>query len=286
MKVAHVILAHKDPAQLKRLLLRLYHSDSLVFVHLDKKSNADDFGEVVALPNVHFVKKRIAVNWGGFSQVEAVVNSFKEITDILPNADYINLLSGQDYPIKSIDNFHDFLWRNQGRAFMEFLPADHDWVIAAKERFNKYHFSDVDFSFKYRIEKLITFLMPERAFPYDFKLIGKSQWFTIDSDCMHYILQFINKKPGIYQKFKYSWGADELVFQSIIYNSPLANKLVNNNLRYIDWSEKQSSPKTLTIADKEKLIQSEAFFARKFDLNVDPKIVEFLDREILLRRQD
>jgi hypothetical protein len=57
--------------------------------------------------------------------------------------------------------------------------------------------------------------------------------------------------------------------------------LINNNLRYIDWSENQSSPKTITVKDKEKLMESNAFFARKFDMNIDADILDFLDNKSL-----
>lgn len=281
MQVAHVILVHKNPEQVKRLILTLCHSDSIIFLHVDKKSRIEDFNEMLIMPNVYFIKRRVAVNWGGFSQIEAVVNSFRELSEVSPNVDYINLLSGQDYPIKSINNFHHFLMRNPGRAFMEFLSFDHPWVIAAKERFNKYHFSDIDFLGKYKIEKFVTNILPKRKFPEEFKLVGKSQWFTIDNECLQYILRFVSRRKGLYRKFKYSWGADELVFQSIIYNSPLAYKMINNNLRYIDWSGNQSSPKTMTILDKEILMESDNYFARKFDINVDVEIMDFLDTEFL-----
>lgn len=281
MQVAHVILAHKNPEQVKRLILSLYHPSSIIFLHVDKKRNIKDFNEILTLPNVCFIKNRVSVNWGGFSQIEAVVNSFKEVAEISPSVNYINVLSGQDYPIKSINSFHHFLMSNPGRVFMEFLAFDDPWVIAAKERFNKYHFSDIDFLGKYKVEKFVTSILPKRMFPEEFKLVGKSQWFTIDNECLQYILQFISRTKGLYRKFKYSWGADELVFQSIIYNSPLAYKMINNNLRYIDWSENQSSPKTITILDKEKLIESDAYFARKFDIDIDEEIVNFLDAEFL-----
>jgi hypothetical protein len=281
MLVAHVILAHKNPLQVRRLILSLTHPESLVILHIDKKIDINQFCKVLALPDVHFVKKRVSVTWGGFSQISAVVNSFKELINIAPDVQYINLLSGQDYPITPIKDFHDFLTDNPGRAYMEFLAFDHPWVIAAGERFNKYHFSDVNFLGKYRLEKLVTRILPKREFPEKFRLVGKSQWFTVDNACVKYILDFVAEKKSLYRKFKYTWGADELVFQSIIYNSPLKEKLINNNLRYIDWSENQSSPKTITVKDKEKLMESNAFFARKFDMNIDADILDFLDNKSL-----
>ena len=53
----------------------------------------------------------------------------------------------------------------------------------------------------------------------------------------------------------------------------------NNNLRLINWSEGLASPKTFTIADADELLRSDKLFARKFNQNVDSKILDLLDNE-------
>jgi hypothetical protein len=53
--------------------------------------------------------------------------------------------------------------------------------------------------------------------------------------------------------------------------------MVNDNLLYIDWSAGTPNPKLLTMDDKDKMVQSGKFFARKFDPKVDEKILDYLD---------
>ena len=53
--------------------------------------------------------------------------------------------------------------------------------------------------------------------------------------------------------------------------------MVNDNLRYIDWSEGKDSPKTLTIADKDAILASPKLYARKFDMAKEPGVLDFLD---------
>ncbi|RZK11368.1 MAG: glycosyl transferase, partial [Flavobacterium sp.] len=267
MQIGHIILAHKDPLQLQRLVKSILNKDSIVIIHLDLKSDMRVFSNISEIPNAYFTKNRLSVNWGGYSQVEAVIRSLDELMKLNPNLEYINLLSGQDYPVQKLSKFHEFLKRNPGRAFMEFLPSDNPWVVNAGERFNKYHLSDHSFFGKFKVERLMNLLLPKRSFPKDFILTGRSQWFTIDSECARYILHVIRCNGKLIRNFKFSWGADELFFQSLIYNSPLKDKLINDNLRYIDWSENQSSPKTLTIIDIEQICHSKSFFARKFDFH-------------------
>ena len=52
-------------------------------------------------------------------------------------------------------------------------------------------------------------------------------------------------------------------------------------MRYIDWSEKNARPKILTMLDKNALISSENFFGRKFDMDIDATILNYLDEQVL-----
>lgn len=281
MLVGHVILAHKDPNQLRRLVLSLQHPEALIMIHLDRKTDIKGFKDLFNRPGIHFVRKRVSVSWGGFSQIKATLNSLEELLVIAPFVKYINLLSGQDYPVRKLSEFHEFLQNNSEGAFMEFLPLNDPWVQKSKDRFNRYHLADFSFFGKFKVERIMDALLPKRAFPKDFYLTGKSQWFTIDSECARYVLNFIKEHKHIYSSFTYSWGSDELFFQSILYNSPLKNRLQNNNLRYIDWSENKSSPKTLTLLDLSKIEDSNCFFARKFDEGIDKAILNHLDENVL-----
>jgi hypothetical protein len=53
--------------------------------------------------------------------------------------------------------------------------------------------------------------------------------------------------------------------------------MVNNDLRYIDWSMGGVSPKTLSIDDAEAILASGKLFARKFDLSKGPELLDLID---------
>jgi hypothetical protein len=55
--------------------------------------------------------------------------------------------------------------------------------------------------------------------------------------------------------------------------------MVNDNLRFIDFSENKSEPKTFTIEDAERLIKSGKLFGRKFNASIDSKILDYLDEQ-------
>jgi hypothetical protein len=91
----------------------------------------------------------------------------------------------------------------------------------------------------------------------------------------------LDKQPSLQRFFKYTWGSDEFVFQTLLYNSEFKKDMVNENYRYIDWSEGKPNPKTLNITDFTLIAESNAFFARKFDQDMDPIILDEIDKRLL-----
>jgi len=66
-------------------------------------------------------------------------------------------------------------------------------------------------------------------------------------------------------------------------NSPFKNQVVNDNLRCITWTDGVANPRILTQADFGLLETSPKFFARKFDVTVNEKILDEIDELILHR---
>jgi hypothetical protein len=79
--------------------------------------------------------------------------------------------------------------------------------------------------------------------------------------------------------FKHVWIPDELFFQTIVMNSPLRDTIVNDDLRYVDWT-RPTAPAILGRQDFDTLRNSGKLFARKFDTTVDREILDLLDQRI------
>lgn len=276
MKVAHLILAHAQPRQLARLINSLQHPDADFYVHLDLKIDKNPFEAIIQGKNIFFVQQRVKVRWGAYSMVQATLNGFEDILASGVAYQYVNLLSGQDYPLQKPAKIHSFLEANYPNLYMEFLSVEEEWKEAIP-RLTRYHLVNFDIPLKYTIEAWMNKILPNRKIPEQMVAVGRSQWFTITLDAVRYIVDYLKKKPKTVRFFKLTWGVDELIFQTILYNSALKTTMVNENLRYIDWSEGKSSPKTLTIADKVLLESSGKFFARKFNAEVDEVILNHLD---------
>jgi hypothetical protein len=279
MRLAHLILVHNNPAQLERLLKKMIYSCSDVYIHVDKKSNLTPFEYLKLLPNVYFIKNRKSVGWGNYSMVEATLISMQEILDTQIEYSHINLLSGQDYLLKRMDEIEAFYFVNPEKSFMAYLSINEEWQDA-KKRLIKYNLGDLSLPFKFAAQIIVNAFLPNRKIPQNLKPYGRSQWITITPACILYVIEFLRKQPAVLNFFKWTWAVDEIIFQTILLNSPLKETIVNDNKRYIKFENNELNPKILTIADADTLMQSGKFFARKFSIQKDSQILDFIDNAL------
>lgn len=290
MNKAYIILVHRQPEQLTRLIDALDDGASTFYVHIDKKTPVHVFEKI--LPRVTLIEPREDGNWGEFGIVQATLNAFKQVIEHQKNFDFISLLSGQDYPIKSNRDIDNFLANNKEKIFTAFLP----FPIATWSggggfgRLNIYHYGNrlnPTFIQKWTgrainfLPNRIKFLRrtPPKYIP---NFYGSSQWFTLPTHAVRYILDFVSQHPTFVTFNKYSLLPDEFFFQTILCNSSdpnIQHNLVNNNLRYIDWSgRKNQSPAIFGKEDLNELLTTDALFARKFDENYDLEIFDLIDK--------
>lgn len=291
MKICHLILAHKNPQQIKRLTKSLAHPSCHIFLCIDKKINDAPFRLLLNnAPNVFFIKNRVKVHWGGQSIIMAIVRALEEIKRSGTSYDFINLISAQDYPIKPIQQLVDFLNAHKKKNFISYITEQDDegkWIENSRARLNRYHFTDFDFKGRYLLQGFMNWLLPPRHHPIFSKFYGGScsTWWILDAECAYFIAQILKKNTRLRRYIKFTWGIDEILFPTLIMNSHFASCTENNNFRYIDWSEGNAHPKILTTADFDALAQSNDFFARKFDTEQDSEILDMIDVRLLNNHQ-
>src|SRR6059058_1117362 len=98
MRIAHLILAHKNPSQLERLIVALQHPSFFFYVHIDEKAGLQQFEYLNKYENVFFIKNRTKIFWAGYGTIQATINGIREILPF--KYDYINVISAQDFPLK------------------------------------------------------------------------------------------------------------------------------------------------------------------------------------------
>ena len=283
MKVAHLIMVHKNPGQIERLIRTLQHEDFDFYLHLDKKANMNEYAYLAQLPHVQFIQKRFWVRWASYRFTEAILQGVREILATNTKYDFINLLSGQDYPIKPVASIHKFLAKHVGFSFLSFEREGSPWWDHAISRIQRYHTTYFDFKGQYKLQAILNTILPKRNFPLPYTLFGgpNGSWWTMGIDCAKYLIDFIDANTNLHRFSYFTWGSDEFLIATILMNSPLKNQVVNNNYRYIDWSEGEANPKILTINDASKLVDTQKLFARKFDTTHDNEVLDLIDQSLL-----
>jgi hypothetical protein len=281
MRIAYIILAHKSSAQLVRMVSRLNSEDSSFFIHVDKKTDESTYLDIVAplgaCDNVFFVRRRDCA-WGDFSLVRATLTGIEEVLARRPLCAYVILLSGQDYPIKSNRHIHRFLQENDGRSFIHYFSKEAPWAGGWEERYVYWHLRWGRWRFAFpktdmfegpavnRLWNALARRIPlRRRLPGGVKPFYGSQFWCLSIDCVKYVHEFARRNRAFVRFFKYVAIPDEIFFQTILLNSTLKDRLVNDDLIYTDFSQHLAHPAILGKNDFHRLMGRSELFARKFD---------------------
>lgn len=281
MRVAHLILTYTNPHQTERMIKSMMHEDFDFYIHVDKKYDINPHLFLKDLPNVYFINKRVDVKWAGFNTVIATFECIKEIVATGIKYEFINFLSGQDYPLKPATALADFFKENTGKEFLSYRDIKNDWKEGSI-RMEKYFLTGYNFKGKYVLEKIINFFMPIRKIPYDLHPYGKSMFWMLSPKAALYVVENVEKDKKLMNFFSLCWGSDEFVFQTILLNSFYKEKVVNEAYRYIDWSLGGAHPKVLDEKDFEPIKKSNMLFARKMDIVKSSKLIDLIETDLLV----
>lgn len=283
-KHAYLIMAHGSWGQLEQLLSLLDDKRNDIFLHIDIKAKDVDlsrFQRSIQCSELYFIKSR-NVTWGGDSQIKVELDLI-ECAVRQHRYDYLHLLSGVDLPIKSKDYIFRYFEENNGKEFV-MIDRENDNKTAI-ERVNYHYFFQNKIgrnpngllnkiqSTIIKVESLFRYSRNSREFLS--KLHKGPNWFSITGSFAKYI---VSKREWIDQHFKYTFCADEVFMQTLLFESPFKdNVYVNDNLKYThlrltDWQ--RGNPYTWQNEDLGFLLDSPYLFARKFDTVNDTYIYE------------
>ena len=98
-----------------------------------------------------------------------------------------------------------------------------------------------------------------------------------------YIIEFLDENEWYYKYFEKTYAPDEWFFHTLIMNSHYKTSVVNDNLFFLKWGEKFSdsnSPQYLMSSDIMEIKESNQFFARKFDENLDGEVINYFSESV------
>lgn len=278
-------MAHNNWKQLQLLLNSLDHPQNEIFLHIDKKaiSPTDDIIRKYVTHSPIQIYHDLSVAWGGDTQIKCELLLLTHA--VKSHHDYYHLLTGMDIPLVRQSEIHSFFTDNAGKNFISFSNKGR-----YEDRVRYYYLlqnhigrlSDSSPLHQKALAKVQGILLKTQMMlgvnrtnhlPYTF--YKGSAYFSITHNFAAYL---VDNFSNIMKYMGYSIGGDEVFVQTVIMNSPYADTVVNDNLRYIDWSDSDQpgAPKTFTMKDYDTIVNSGKFFARKFDQNKDLGVIHRL----------
>lgn len=289
MKIAYLILVHKNPKQVARLIRRLNIENTIFSIHVDLNTNVEPFKqEIFALnpdnDNIYFLEKRFKPKWGGFNTIRAAVELINSILTYKP--DNIVYLSGQDYPIMNNNAIKEYLELYRGKALIEYEPAGLDLKIPNST--NRYYFCDfVNYNPKGLfnakevpiLAKILTKILPKRRFIKGVKPFIGRQWFIFPLDIAEFVVEEYKRNKALNNFYRFTIHSAEMYFQTLLLNSKYSGRVVNLRTIFADYNAPNP---ILWKSENIDILKSQNIpFARKFDSTVDGNILDLIDQEIL-----
>lgn len=313
MHINYIILAHKNPRQLKRLIDCLDESWVNFFIHLDKQVDDKPFITAVGeKENIYFLnnQERELGTWGDIDIVKGAINAIEKVLTVGKEG-YVLLLTGQDYPLRSNNYIYKFLQRSYPQNFINIFQTPGSWGNEFKPRIEKYkinkslnrgHFLflpsifEKDF-YQYRTLGKLNFLRKtgrisewknifiKRKFPKALHPFGGEVYWALPFETLTYMMEYIKNNPWYMKYHKYTLCADEIFFHSIIMHLHKTSEIpIKDTLTYVNWN-RESGPLPVTFEKNDfeelKKASQNYLFARKFDIKLDHEILDKCDKDLL-----
>jgi Core-2/I-Branching enzyme len=296
MKIAYLILAHRNPRLIKKAVECLSCDDVSFFIHIDAKVDISQFASIRG-ENAFFIDKRIAVYWGEFSQTEAIFLLIQEALAAPQRYDYLVLLSGSDFPLRSGRYVRSFFEKHQGHEFITMFKLPVPGMPIS--RINTLRFPSTRPIFRFVFRALAKVGLARRDYR---KALGNLQpysghtWWALSRESCEYVMDFRQKHFKVTEFFKNVFASDEMLIHTILGNSPFRSR-IRRHLVYEDWpvESPRSHPKMITakhidsfesqdeVAAPDVHGPGEMLFARKFS-DDDLHLVERLEQ--MIRKKD
>jgi len=291
MRLAHLILAHKDPLHIKRLSNKLA-TFSDVFIHVDGKADISPFlNDLADCPNIYFTDSRYRCDWAGWGCVEGTIALIRRALNE-NKYDRLVFLQGLDYPLKAPHELLKYFEDNRNTEFIRAcrISESNDYYFSS--RCKSYWFY-TNRNFIKRCANFITKktrLRLRKGFIKDDKRYdvywGCAQW-ALTGNCASLILGFHDNHPNFNDWFYHSFPSDELYFHTIVFNSRYAANtiyggaepekagLVNwRNLHYFEYADQI---KIFTKDDYPFLINRPEFYIRKVTTELSKDLLDMID---------
>jgi hypothetical protein len=277
--VAYLVISHRNPAQVRRLVGALGEGGGEVFVRHDERRSRLD----ADLP-ARRIEDDIEVEWGQSSHLEMLLNALARVREE-SDPDWLVVVSGQDYPLRPLAEIEARLERASDDAYL-----GNPWRLddSQGEFFRRYAYWHTRVpAFTPRPPRRLEGLVYRRDLPTSQRpMLGirrrpgipfacwvSSDWPILNRRALEAVLR---PRPRLMRHYRRCFAASESYFATILENEP-GLELSGDDRRFVRFAAGAPSPDLLTSADLGALLASGAHFARKFDSEVDAEVLDSLD---------
>ncbi|TKS84945.1 Beta-1,3-galactosyl-O-glycosyl-glycoprotein beta-1,6-N-acetylglucosaminyltransferase 4 [Collichthys lucidus] len=296
--LAYSMVVHKSAWMVERLIKVLYSPSNIYCIHYDQKSSPQFIsameGLARCLPNVFIASKRESVVYASISRLKADLNCMSDLLGSEVKWKYIINLCGQDFPLKSNIELVSELKKLNGANMLETSRP----TQVKKERFT-FHHEPKEVSFEYQQLPVRTAQLKSPP-PHGIEVFSGNAYFVLSRAFVEYtsrsevVKDFLAWSEDTYSPDEHFWATLvrlEGVPGAVPRNQPDITDLMSKT-RLVKWQyleENLYPPCTGThvrsvciygAAELRWLLSYGHWFANKFDLNVDPVLIQCLEEKL------
>ena len=281
--ICFVVVAHKLPAQVERLVDRL--APYRVYLHVDARVAQPvwaEFERLAARAGHVRLLPRLATGWASWALVRAELSGLAAAAS--EGFSHVVLATGQDYPLRPARVLDSYMAGHPKASWVTCAPMPVPWIADPDGGMSR--LTDWHMPVKGRRVRLpLHRRLPAGLEPH----YGHANC-VLSVELGAWVLEEMGRRPEIERFFRRTWIPDELFFPTMAMASPFAAEVASANLWSTDWSAGGAHPRTFTEADAPALEAAARgqgdgagakLFARKFDISVDARVLDLLDEQLL-----
>lgn len=296
--LAFSLVVHKDAHMVERLLRAVYAPHNIYCIHYDQKSSshftAAIDGLARCLPNVFVASRLETVQYAGISRLRADLNCLSDLLQSNIRWKYAINLCGQDFPLRSNAELVSELKALKGMNMLETVRPS----AYKKQRFTM-HFELKDVHSQYHPAPVQTGEKKQPP-PHNIEIFVGSAYFVLSQEFVNFVHWSTQVKDFLAWS-EDTYSPDEHFWATLVRIPGVPGEIKRSDPDILDLMSKTRLVKwhyheghlypactgthvhsvcIYGAAELRWLLDSGHWFANKFDLKVDPVVIECLERSL------
>lgn len=308
MKICYLLQTYKNPEQIYRLVntIKTSNPNSIIILSHNYTYSQLDESKLEKHSDVYLLP--VKTGRGDFSILREYLSAISWANKNNIDFDWFINLTGQDYPTQPLSSLESLLFQTHYDGFIEYFQVfsnNKSWSVRQGMSRYLYRYRKILLNqpnwFKqlFKTMKLINYLQHfvridssydlmlgvKVKSPFNDKFIcyGGSYFSILSKKCIQYLQKFSECNPHVIEHYQHTINPEESYIQTVLVNSQLFNFYNECKHHYDFYQSRHGAPAILTSKNSSVIKQKNYYFARKFDMNIDNKVLDILDEIVLLK---